>query len=54
MSPYFLTVLWFEMIWNAEDQNNEFDKQEKKPRTIRFNLIVNIFIREQSLKIHIY
>ena len=35
--PYLLMLLLFKMIWNAEDQGNEFDKTKQNP--IWFNLI---------------
>ena len=34
--PSSLALVLFEIVWNAEDQNNEFDKPEQKTRTIIF------------------
>ena len=36
-----LVLLLFEMIWNTENQNNEFDNSEQNPCMIRFTQIVN-------------
>ena len=43
MYPFLLMLLLFEIIWNAEDQNNEFDNPEQKTRTIRFTRIIKAF-----------
>ena len=41
--PSFLELIMFDIIWNIEDQNSDFNNPEQNPRTIRFNLIVKSF-----------
>ena len=41
--PSSLALLLFEMILNAKDQNNEFDKPDQKLHLIRFNRIIIAF-----------
>ena len=48
-SPSFLSILLFEIILNAEDQNNEFDKPDKN-HLIRFNRIVKAFRLRPNLE----
>ena len=40
----------FEMIWNAEDQNNEFDNPEQKYRTVQFTWVVKFFYPQPNLE----
>ena len=49
MYPTLLAILWFEIIWNAKDQNDEFNNPEKT-RTIRFNQIVKSFHPQMNLE----
>ena len=37
ISPSLLGILLFGIIWNSKDQNNEFDKPEKK--TVQHDLL---------------
>ena len=41
--PSSLALLLFEIIWNAEYQNNWSDKPEQKKPTIKFTQIVKAF-----------
>ena len=49
-SPSSLTLLLFEIIWNAENQNNEFNNPDYKKRSILFNLIVKAFCLQPNLE----
>ena len=45
-------LLLFGIIWKSEDQNNEFNNPEQPPPTIRFTWVVNLSVRDRTLKLH--
>ena len=49
-SPSSLTLLLFEIIWNAENKNNEFNNPYYKKHSILFNLIVKAFCLQPNLE----
>ena len=48
--PSSLVLLLFEIIWNYEYQNNEFDNPEQKPHSIIFNQIIISFRPQPNLE----
>ena len=48
-SPTFIALQLFKTILEAEDQSNELDMPDQKPRSIRLNLIVKEFPIQPNL-----
>ena len=46
-SPSYISLNLFRIIWNYEDLNNESKKEDQKPWSNQFNLIVKTFFRAQ-------
>ena len=50
-SPSLIALLLFDIILNAEDQNNEFDNPYQKLHSILFNQILNYFFPRPNLEV---